>query len=214
MPPDVSSVNVRIGWRLLVRRTSPGLGTRCRLCARVCSFDMNSPRSARFNAQGSTTCSPWVLMTVTICPAETKAPLPRLAGISIGESVMPAISRADSDHIDLDNSAAGEACHPHRGSGRALVGSEIGRVDLVHPSVVAVEVGQENAHANHVGERQAAALENAAQIVHHLVRLRLDAGWNGEKIVVRIGRKLSGDEDERAGLDGMTVGSDRLRRIG
>src|SRR5450432_2075232 len=137
---------VMIGLRRLVRRISPGRGIKCRLWARVCSFDMNSPRSARLNAQVSTTCSPWVLMTVTICPAETKAALPRLAGISIGESVMPATSRSDSDHIDLDNSAAGEACHPHRGSGRALVGSEIGPVDLVHPSVVAVEVGQENAH--------------------------------------------------------------------
>src|SRR5450631_4719865 len=163
---------------------------------------MNSPRSARLNAQVSTTCSPWVLMTVTVCTADTKMALPRLAGISIGWSVMPGASRSDSDHVDLDNPAAGEARHPHRGSGRTLVGGEIARVDFVHPGVIAVEVGQEDAHANHVGQRQAAAFKHAAQIVHHLVCLRLDAGRNGERIVVRIGRELAGHEDERSGLDG------------
>src|SRR5450631_4744482 len=129
MPPDVSSVNVRIGRRLLVRRTSPGLGTRCRLCARVCSFDMNSPRSARLNAQVSTTCSPWVLMTVTVCPAKTKAALPRLAGISIGDSTMASVSRPEGDHVDLYNPAPGESRHAHRGPGRTFVVGEIGRED-------------------------------------------------------------------------------------
>src|SRR5882762_4667328 len=145
MPPDVSSVNVRIGRRLLVRKTSPGLGTRCRLCARVCWFDMNSPRSARLKAQVSTTCSPWVLMTVTICPAETKAALPRLAGISMRQSMVPT-----SQGLDLDNPAPGKGRHAHRGSGRTLVGGEIGRVYVVHFGVIALEVGQENAHANDI----------------------------------------------------------------
>src|SRR5260370_7842172 len=115
---------------------------------------MNSPRSARLNAQVSTTCSPWVLMTVTICPADTKTALPRLAGISIGESVMPGASRSDGDHVDLDNPAAGEARHPHRGPGRTLVGGEIGRVDFVHPGVIAVESGPEDAPPNHVSDAQ------------------------------------------------------------
>src|SRR5260370_39755642 len=110
---------------------------------------MNSPSSARLNAQVSTTCSPWVLMTVTICQADTKTALPRLAGISVGWSVMPGASRSDSDHVDLDNPAAGEARHPHCGSSRTLDGGEIGRVDFVHPRVMAVEVGQEYTHRNH-----------------------------------------------------------------
>src|ERR1700710_39028 len=111
MPPDVSSVSVKIGRRLLVRKTSPGFGTRCRLCARVCSFDINSPKSPRLKAQVSTTCSPWVLMTVMICPADTKAALPRRAGISMDAPVMEAASRSDCDHVDLDDAAAGKTGH-------------------------------------------------------------------------------------------------------
>ena len=78
-----------------------------------------------------------------------------------------------------------------------LSAREIGRVDLVHRRVVALEVGQEDAHADHVGEGQAAALQHARQIVHDLAGLRLDAVRDGQGIVVRIGCELSGDEDER-----------------
>src|SRR6202790_5329668 len=140
MPPEVSSIRVRIGRRLLVRNTSPGLGTRCRLCARVCSFDMNSPRSARLKAQVSTTCSPWVLMTVTICPTATKAALPRRAGISMGESVTIDLSRSHRDHVNLDDAPAGQIGHADGGSRRKPVGGEIRCVDFVHLGVVALEI--------------------------------------------------------------------------
>src|SRR6202021_2900044 len=113
-------VNVRIGRRLLVGRAAPGFGTKCRVCALVCSFDMNSPRSARLKAQVSTTCSPWVLMTVMTCPAATKAALPLLAGISMSDGVMANTSRSDRDHVDLDDPATGKTGHANRRPGRAL----------------------------------------------------------------------------------------------
>src|SRR6266436_2361880 len=132
---------------------SPGLGTRCRLCARVCSFDMNSPMSARLKAQVSTTCSPWVLMTVTVCPAATKAALPRRAGISTKEPVMPWVSRSEGNHIDLDNPAPGKRRHAHRGSAGTLAVREIRRKDFIHLRVIAIEVGQEDGHEDKVGKR-------------------------------------------------------------
>ncbi len=108
----------------------------------------------------------------------------------------------------------GKGRHAHRGSGRTLVGGEIGREDFVHPGVIALEVGQENAHANDIGKRQPAALEHAAQIIHHLARLGLDARRNEERIIIRIGRELSGHEYECSGLDGVAVRRDRLRCVG
>src|SRR5260370_41461015 len=141
----------RIGRRLLVRKSAPGLGTRCRLCARVCWFDLNSARSARLKAQVSTTCSPWVLMTVTICPAETKAALPRLAGISMRQSMVPTSQGLKAIMSISTIPPRGKGRHAHRGSGRTLVGGEIGREDFVHPGVIALEVGQENAHASDIG---------------------------------------------------------------
>src|SRR5712691_4794289 len=128
-----------IGRRRLVRRISPGRGIRCRLWARVCSFDMNSPRSPRLNAQVSTTCSPWVLMTVTTWPAATIAALPRRAGISIRPSVISNPSRPERDHVDLDDAAAREVDAAAREVGdadrrapRTPVGIEMARKDLVH----------------------------------------------------------------------------------
>src|SRR6185312_14286821 len=132
MPPEVSSVRVRIGRRLLVRRISPGLGTRCRLCARVCSLELNSPRSARLKAHVSTTCSPWVLMTVTVWPADTNAALPRRAGISIASRSWLRLHRLDGDHVDFDNSAPCQRGDADRGMGRTSAIGKMGREDLVH----------------------------------------------------------------------------------
>src|ERR1700722_18803845 len=125
-----------IGRRRLVRRISPGFGIKCRLCARVCSFDMNSPRSARLNAQVSTTCSPWVLMTVMVCPAATKAALPRRAGISILVCVILGASRSGGNHVDLDDSTAGKVGDAHGGASRTPAVGEVRRKDLVHPGVI------------------------------------------------------------------------------
>src|SRR5882672_8138352 len=136
---------------------------RCRLCARVCSFDMNSFRSARQNAQVSTTCSPWVLMTVMICPASANAALPRRAGISMRRSLTTRASWSDRDQVDLDDPVARKRRDPDRGAGGAPVGREVARVDLVHGRVVAFEVGQEDAHTGNIRETQAAAFEHARQ---------------------------------------------------
>src|ERR1700752_4749954 len=144
---------------------------------------MNSPRSARLNAQVSTTCSPWVLMTVTVCPAETKAAFPRRAGISMGVHVMLKVSRSEGDHVDLDNPAPGKRRHAHRGSAGTLVVREIGRKDFIHLRVIAIEVGQEDAHENHVGKREPATSEHAGEIIHHLAGLGLDARWNWKSVI-------------------------------
>src|SRR5580658_1484441 len=48
---------------------------------------MNSCRSPRLNAHVSTTCSPWVLMTVMVCPWRTNAALPRRAGMTMGSGI-------------------------------------------------------------------------------------------------------------------------------
>ena len=81
MPGDVSSTIFRIGRRRVVYMQSPTPGMILTSVARVCSIDMNSRRSWRTNAHVSTTCSPWVLMTFTVCPRCTNAAHPRRAGM-------------------------------------------------------------------------------------------------------------------------------------
>src|SRR5258708_2284815 len=133
-----------IGLRRLVRRTSPGRGIKCRLWARVCSFDMNSPRSALLNAQVSTTCSPWVLITVTTCPAATIAALPRRAGISILFSLIANASGPIRDHVDFDNAAPREVGHADRRAPRAPVGIEMTGKDRIHRRVVPLEIREKD----------------------------------------------------------------------
>ena len=48
---------------------------------RECSMDMNSVMSSRRKAHVSTTCCPWVLITLMLCPLDTIAALPSLAGM-------------------------------------------------------------------------------------------------------------------------------------
>ncbi len=93
-----SSIAVKIGRRRLVTKESPNLGMILARAVRVCSIDINSgdinsgePASARdcwLNAQVSTTCWPWPFMTLTCCPARTKAALPRRAGIVMTPSTV------------------------------------------------------------------------------------------------------------------------------
>src|SRR5262245_32463752 len=132
---------------------------------------MNSPKSGRLNAQASTTCSPWVLMTVIVWPWATKAALPRRAGISMAAGIR---SGFHGDQVDLDDAASCQRRHADRGAGRQFVTRKVGLIDRVQPGVVAREVGEEDAHADDVGEGQAAAFEDAQEVVHHLVGLRLD----------------------------------------
>src|ERR1700744_1947755 len=101
---------------------------------------MNSARSARLNAQVSTTCSPWVLMTVTVCPALTIAALPRRAGISI--RVMTDASGPHCDHVDFDNAATRQIGDADRGAARTPVRIEMTREDFIHRRIVALEIGQ------------------------------------------------------------------------
>src|SRR5579883_1286076 len=91
MPPESSSVKVRIGRRRFESIWSPTAGITLRRCERVCSIDMNSVNSARLKAQVSTTCWPCVLMTLTRCPALTKAALPLRAGMVIWGIVPPSL---------------------------------------------------------------------------------------------------------------------------
>ena len=63
MPGDVSTTMVKIGRRRLVTKTSPVATITRAKAVRVCSIDMNSDGSAALNAQVSTTCWPWVLIT-------------------------------------------------------------------------------------------------------------------------------------------------------
>src|SRR5882724_8361425 len=121
---------------------------------------MNSPRSARLNAQVSTTCSPCVLITVTICPAATIAALPRRAGISIKLSVIANASKPIRDHVDFDDAAACEVGHADRCAPRTPVGIEMARKDLVHRRIVALEISQIDAHEDHVGKAQRASLQD------------------------------------------------------
>ena len=74
---------VRIGRRRLVTSASPTAGMIWPMATRLCSIDMNSPRSPALNAQASTTCWPFVLTTLTCWPWRMRAALPRRAGISI-----------------------------------------------------------------------------------------------------------------------------------
>ena len=82
MPGEVSSTMVRMGRRWLVTRASPEATITRAKAVRVCSMDMNSPGSEALNAQVSTTCWPWVLMTLTSWPASSRQALPWRAGIA------------------------------------------------------------------------------------------------------------------------------------
>src|ERR1051325_2055574 len=83
MPPEVSSMRVRIGRRRFVTSVSPIPGMIRPIATRLCSIDMNSLRSASLNAQLSTTCCPFVLTTRAFCPRRRCSAFPRRAGISI-----------------------------------------------------------------------------------------------------------------------------------
>src|SRR5258708_3899087 len=87
MPPDVSSMIVRIGRRRLVNGES----------ARLYSFDMNSLKSRRLKAQVSTDCWPWVLMTLVPCPLRTNAALPPRAGTTTGSDMAASCDRCATD---------------------------------------------------------------------------------------------------------------------
>ncbi len=80
-PPDVSSSSVRIGRRWFVRNASPTAARSFMNHARLASIDIHSVTSRALNAHVSTTCVPWVLMTLTRWPAATRAAAPRRAGI-------------------------------------------------------------------------------------------------------------------------------------
>src|SRR5271167_1992263 len=83
MPPEVSSMKVRIGRLMLVTSLSPTAGMIRPIATRLCSIDMNSRKSSALNAQVSTTCWPVVLMILTTWPRLRRAALPLRAGISI-----------------------------------------------------------------------------------------------------------------------------------
>src|SRR6266567_606489 len=72
-PPDVSSTRVRMGRRWFVRNASPTAARSFMNHARLASIDIHSVTSLALNAQVSTTCVPWVLMTLTRWPAATRA---------------------------------------------------------------------------------------------------------------------------------------------
>src|SRR5229473_349107 len=80
-PPEVSSTRVRIGRRWLVRNVSPRAARSFMNQARLHSIDIHSVTSFALNAQVSTTCEPWVLITLTRWPFVTRAATPRRAGI-------------------------------------------------------------------------------------------------------------------------------------
>jgi hypothetical protein len=86
------------------------------------------------------------------------------------------ISRPESNHVDLDNPAARKGRHADRGSGWTPAIGKIAREDFIHLRVIAVEVGQEDADANDVGDVIPQSPEYAGEIIHHLERLSLDAG--------------------------------------
>ena len=131
MPPEVSPVRVRIGRRLLVRSTSPIRGTRCRLCARVCSFDMNSARSARLNAQVSTTCSPWVLITVIVLTGGNKGGLAAPCRDFDKQFCMPT-PYVRTAIMSISTMPPHRIRHADRGPGRTYIGGKIARIDFIH----------------------------------------------------------------------------------
>src|SRR5258707_430173 len=96
MPPDVSSIRVRIGRRRLVTSASPIPGMIRPIATRLCSIDMNSLRSTALKAQVSTTCWPLVLTTRAFWPRRRRSALPWRAFISImlassgfGDPILP-----------------------------------------------------------------------------------------------------------------------------
>src|SRR5579863_6918462 len=94
MPPELSSVRVRIGRRRLVTSRSPTPGMIRPIATRLCSIDMNSVMSSAQNDQVSTTCWPVVLMTRTVWPRRRRIALPRRAGISISTALPPCWPRS------------------------------------------------------------------------------------------------------------------------
>src|SRR5947209_4546572 len=87
---------------------------------------------------------------------------------------LPLRRRSVGDHVDLDDAAARQACHPDRGAGGQPVGREIFEIEPVERRIVAVELGEEDAHADDVLQPGPGPAEGTLQIVEDLVRLRLD----------------------------------------
>src|SRR6476469_9277863 len=79
MPGEESVARCKIGRRRLVNRLSPARGVILSRHERVCSIERTSSGSALDRAQVSTTCWPYVFVTVAHVPALSRNALPLLA---------------------------------------------------------------------------------------------------------------------------------------
>ena len=70
-----------MGRRWFVRKASPTAARSFKNHARLASMDIHSATSRALKAHVSTTCVPWVLMTLIRWPAATRAAAPRRAGM-------------------------------------------------------------------------------------------------------------------------------------
>jgi len=86
-----------------------------------------------------------------------------------------------SNQIDLDDAAARQMCNADRGPCGQPVGPEIFGVEPVERGVVALEIGEKDAHADDM----LGARERALEIIHHLAGLRLDPLRQRQRMVVR-----------------------------
>ena len=85
---------------------------------------------------------------------------------------------------------------------------EIRAVDVVERGIVALERGQKDTHHDDRLQPGAEAPQYTAQIVHHLVRLRLDPIGNRTRVVIRIGGELAGNEQPAVLLHSVAVWRD------
>ena len=118
------------------------------------------------------------------------------------------------DRVDLDAGALRQLRDLHGGSGRrrAARRREIAAVHVVDRREVG-EIGQEDRGANDVRERQAAALQHGAEVVHDAPRLGRDVAAD-QLTRRRIERNLPGEKQQLAGANRLRVRTDRFGRVG
>src|SRR4051812_12766938 len=114
-----------------------------------------------------------------------------------------AVSAAVGDEVDLDPRAGGQRGDADRRPRRQELAHVLG-VDAVERVVLVLEAGEERTGGDDVAQREARALEDDREVVHHAARLGLDVA---EDVLAGVGvaGDLTGHEQEVAGAGGVAV---------
>jgi len=110
------------------------------------------------------------------------------------------------------NAKRRKARHADARARRQRLRQEVRPIHGVHRVVVALELGQEDPHADHVVERQPHAVQHENQVIHHAARLRGDAFGQRRAVVARIGRHLTGEEHPAVSFRRVRERADGRRR--